>query len=233
MLPKERQALMKATKICYTGGMGKRNYGQYCGFARALEVIGERWVLLIVRDLLIGPKRFGEILRGLPGIPTNILTRRLSDLEEAGIVERRAATRPSRGLVYALTPDGEELEDAVIAIGRWGAKRMGNPRAHETITQDSIAAALRTTFRPEHARGVNATYLLKVGEVEVSARVRRGALVVKRGLIDNPDLTIEAGPAIRGLMAHAITPKEAIDRRLVRLSGNTALMERFVSMFRI
>ncbi|HLI97871.1 MAG TPA: helix-turn-helix domain-containing protein [Candidatus Baltobacteraceae bacterium] len=213
--------------------MSKRKYRQYCGFARALEVIGERWVLMIVRDLLVGPKRFGEIHRGLPGIPTNILTRRLNELEEAQIVERRLAVRPSRGFIYALTSAGEELNDVVIAIGRWGAKRLGDPRADESITEDSIATALRSTFRPKNARGVNTRYLLKVGEIEVSAHVHRGSLAVKRGPIDNPDLIIEAGPAIRGLMAHEITPKEAIDRRLVRVTGNPALLDLFVAMFQI
>ena len=76
--------------------MVKRSYGQYCGFARALELVGERWALLIVRDLLIGPKRFGEIQRGLPGIPTNILTARLNELEDSGLVRRRLLARPAK-----------------------------------------------------------------------------------------------------------------------------------------
>ncbi len=218
---------------CILAVLSKRKYGQYCGFARALEVIGERWTLMIVRDLLVGPKRFGEIQRGLPGIPTNILTARLNELEEAGLVERRAATRPARGIVYALTTAGEELEASVIALGRWGAKRLGDPSEGEIMTQDAIATALRSAFRAEHARGVNAKYLLKLGDVEIGARVNRGALTIERGPVRDPDLTIETGAEIRALMAGDLTPKEAINRRLVRLIGDTALFDRFVSIFKI
>jgi DNA-binding HxlR family transcriptional regulator len=225
--------LRKTTAVCYAGNVSKRKYGQYCGFARALEVIGERWTLMIVRDLMVGPKRFSEILHGLPGIPTNILTTRLNELEETGIIERRAAPRPSRGVVYALTPDGEELEGAVIAIGRWGTKRLGDLREGEILTEDAIATTLRSAFRPESARGVNAKYLLKLGDVEVSAYVRRGSVTVERGAIESPDLVIETGPAIRALIAHEITPKEAIARHLVRLTGDPALLERFVALFHV
>jgi DNA-binding HxlR family transcriptional regulator len=86
-----------------------RVYGQYCGFARALELIGERWALLVIRDLLVGPKRFSDLQRGLPKIPSNVLTARLKELEEAGIVRRRAQALPAGGVVYELTEDGREL----------------------------------------------------------------------------------------------------------------------------
>src|SRR4030088_766323 len=102
-----------------------RPYGQYCGFARALEVVGERWALLIVRDLLIGPKRFTDLLRGLPGIPSNVLTARLKELEDAGVVRRRVLARPARAVVYELTEYGLELDAAVVELGRWGAKNLG------------------------------------------------------------------------------------------------------------
>jgi DNA-binding HxlR family transcriptional regulator len=188
---------------------------------------------MIVRDLMVGPKRFSDILNGLPGIPTNILTTRLNELEETGIIERRAAARPSRGVVYTLTQAGKELEPAVIAIGRWGEKRLGDPREGEIMTEDAVATALRTTFRPESARGINLTYLIKAGEIRVSAHVHKGAVTVKRGAIENPDLVIETGPTIRALIAHEITPKDAITRRLVRLTGDPALLDRFVAIFHI
>ena len=128
--------------------MKTRGYGQYCGFARALEVVGERWALLIVRDLLIGAKRFTDLLRGLPGIPSNVLTVRLKELEHAGLVRRRVLARPSRAVVYELTAYGRELEPVVVELGRWGAKSLGDPRPDETITVDSLITALRTTFTP-------------------------------------------------------------------------------------
>ena len=211
----------------------KRRYGQYCGFSRALEMVGERWALLIVRDLLVGPKRFGEIQRGLPGIPTNILTARLNELEESGLVSRRLLERPAKGVVYELTEDGRALEEAVVALGRWGARHLGEPRPEETITQDSIATALLTTFRPQAARKATLTYLLRLGPVEVHAKIRNGAVTVGRGGVDKPDLVIESGPALRLLMAHEVTPTDAIARRLVRIAGNPKLLDRFVEMFRI
>jgi DNA-binding HxlR family transcriptional regulator len=211
----------------------KRSYGQYCGFARALELVGERWALLIVRDLLIGPKRFGEIQRGLPGIPTNILTARLNELEDSGLVRRRVLARPAKGVAYELTEAGAALEDAVLAIGRWGAVHLGEPRPDETVTEDSIAMALRTTFRSEAAGKAKLTYLLRLGTIEVHARIRGGEITVGRGPVEKPDLVIETGPELRLLMAHEISPSDAIKKRFVRVTGDPKLLDRFVRMFRI
>ena len=123
-----------------------RDYGQYCGVTRALELVGERWAVLIVRDLLVGPRRYGELAAGLPRIPTNILAARLKELQAAGIIRR--APR-SRVVVYELTPYGRELEPVVLALGAWGFKAMGEPRADQIVTADSMSMALRTAFRPE------------------------------------------------------------------------------------
>ncbi len=213
--------------------MVKRSYGQYCGFARTLEMVGERWALLIIRDLLVGPKRFSEIQRGLPGIPTNILTARLNELEESGLVRRRARARPAKGVAYELTETGAALEEAVLALGRWGARHLGEPRPEETITEDSIAMALRTTFRPEAAGKAKLSYLLRLGEIKVHADIRNGAIVVGRGPVAKPDLVIETGPALRALMAGEISTGEALKKRLVRITGDPKLLDRFVRIFRI
>src|SRR5262245_1241060 len=130
-----------------------RGYGQYCGLARALDLVGGRWALLVVRDLLTGPKRFSELQEGLHGIPTNVLTSRLRELEEAGIVERRVQAHPGGGVAYALTDYGLELEKPVLGLGFWGAKSMGSPCEGEFISVDSLALALRGAFRPEQAHG--------------------------------------------------------------------------------
>ncbi|MFY9738189.1 MAG: helix-turn-helix domain-containing protein [Candidatus Cybelea sp.] len=211
----------------------KRRYGQYCGFARALELIGERWALLIVRDLLIGPKRFSDIQRGLPGIPSNILTTRLNELEDSGLVARRALARPGKGVAYELTESGTELENVVLALGRWGAQHLGEARPGESVTEDSVATALRTTFRPEAAGKAKLTYLLRLGEIEVHARIRDGSIAVGRGDVPKPDLVIETGPALRALLAREISPAEALKKRLVRVIGDPRLLDRFVQMFRI
>lgn len=213
--------------------MPRRFYGQYCGFARALELVGERWALLIIRDLLVGSKRFGELQRGLPGIPTNILSARLSELEDEGLVTRVALPRPARGVAYELTEFGRGLEDAVIAIGRWGAQRLGDPRPGEVVTDDSIASALLTTFRAEREPGPDVTFLLKLGDVVLHARVVGGVLTVGRGAIAEADLTIETGMAMRALIAREITPKEALEKKIVRIHGDPALLDRFVTLFQI
>ncbi|MDP9106251.1 MAG: helix-turn-helix transcriptional regulator [Candidatus Eremiobacteraeota bacterium] len=213
--------------------MKTRAYGQYCGFARALEVVGERWALLVVRDLLVGPKRFTDLLRGLPGIPSNVLTARLKELEHARLVRRRVLARPSRAVVYELTAYGLELEPVVAELGRWGAKNLGDPRPDETITVDSLITALRTTFTPAAARRFRAGFELRVGEIVLHARVDNGRVAVAQGALPGADLAIEAGPGIRALMAGELSPAAAIENGTVRLTGNPELLTRFAEIFRI
>src|ERR1700709_2589632 len=114
--------------------MAARDYGQYSGFSQALEIVGERWAMLIVRDLLVGPRRNGELAAGLPRIPTNILAARLKELQAVGVIRR--APR-SRIVIYELTPYGRELEPVVLALGAWGFKTLGEPRDDQTTTPDS------------------------------------------------------------------------------------------------
>jgi DNA-binding HxlR family transcriptional regulator len=210
-----------------------RAYGQYCGFARALEVLGERWALLIVRDLLVAPKRFTDLLNGLPGIPSNVLTARLKELENAGVARRRVLPRPARAVVYELSEYGLELEAVVIELGRWGAKNLGDPRPDEAITVDSLVTALRTTFQPDASRGFRAGYELRVGEIVLHARVDDGRIDVAAGPLPGADLTIEAGPGIRALMAGEISPAVALENGTVRIKGDRKLLTRFAKMFRI
>jgi len=213
--------------------VASRAYGQYCGFSRALEIVGERWAFLIVRDLFVAPKRFSDLQRGLPGIPSNILTTRLKELEEAGVIERTVLRRPAGGVAYELTGAGRELERAVIELGRWGAKRLGEPRADEVVTEDSMVMALRTTFRPEAAQGINARYELRLGEIVLHAIVKNGSAVVEKGPIEDPDVVIEAGPGIRAVMAQEISPREALKAKIVRVGGDRKLFDAFARIFRI
>jgi DNA-binding HxlR family transcriptional regulator len=213
--------------------MTTRAYGQFCGFARALELVGERWALLIVRDLLVGPRRFTDLRQGLPRIPTNILTNRLKELEAAAIVQRRALPRPESGVVYELTPRGAELEETVVSLSRWGAKALGEPREGEIVTESSLTMALRTTFRPESARGAEGGYELRLGPLCIHARVRDGKLEAGPGPLPDADLVIETGPQLRALMAGEVSPDEAVASGLVRLTGRKELLSRFVTAFRI
>lgn len=213
--------------------MPTRAYGQFCGLSRALEVVGERWSLLIVRDLLVGPKRFTDLHRGLPGIPTNVLTARLKELEQAGVVRRRILPRPAGSIVYELTEYGAELEEPVVYLGRWGAKALGEPRPDEVVTPNSLVMALRSTFRSEAARGLHAGFELHFGPTTLHARVDDGDLEAGEGELPGADLKIETGPALKALMAGELTPKAAIANGSVRLTGDAKLLQRFVELFRI
>jgi DNA-binding HxlR family transcriptional regulator len=211
--------------------MAARDYGQYCGVTRALELVGERWALLIVRDLLVGPRRYGELAAGLPRIPSNILAARLKELQEAGILRR--APR-SRVIVYELTPYGRELEPVVLALGAWGFKAMGEPREEQVITPDSMTMALRTAFRPQVAATLPATaYAARLGPADLLVRVDGPALSVSRG-DGAADLAFAAGPGIRRLISGELAPEAAIATGVVEvLRGPGALLDRFATTFHL
>src|SRR5215207_1268689 len=159
--------------------MASRSYGQYCGVTTAVELIGERWAMLIVRDLLVGPRRYTDLKQGLPRIPTNILSARLKELQEGGVVRRAPLYRT--GLVYELTPYGRRLEPIVLALGRWGFEQMGEPGPDDVITPDSLTMALRTAFRPDAAASLPpADYELHVGDVALRVQVDGDALRIAR-----------------------------------------------------
>jgi DNA-binding HxlR family transcriptional regulator len=211
--------------------MSTRTYGQYCGLARALELVGERWALLVVRDLILGPKRFTDLRRGLPRIPSNVLSGRLTELEQAGVVRRRLLPRPASGVVYELTEYGSELEEIVLRLGLWGARSLGEARPDDVVTADSLLLALRATFRPGAARGLRASYELRLGEIVLHARVDKGALEVAEGPLADADLTLETDLTLRALMSGELSPGEAVQAGKVRLAGDLELLERFVEIF--
>lgn len=211
--------------------MAPREYGQYCGVTRALELVGERWGLLIVRDLLVGPRRYGELAAGLPRIPTNILAARLKELQAAGVIRR--APR-SRVVIYELTPYGRELEPVVLALGAWGFKAMGDPREEQIITPDSMTMALRTAFRPQVADTLPATaYAARLGPAELFIQVAGSTLDVTRG--DGPvDLAFAAGPGIRRIISGELAPERAIATGVVEvLRGSGDLLDRFARTFHL
>ncbi|MHC1558321.1 winged helix-turn-helix transcriptional regulator [Actinomycetospora sp. C-140] len=211
--------------------MAAREYGQYDGVTRALELVGERWAMLIVRDLLVGPRRNGELAAGLPRIPTNILAARLKELQAAGVIRR--APR-SRVIIYELTDYGRELEPVVLALGAWGSKAMGDPREEQILTPDAMTMALRTAFRPQVAAGLPATaYAARLGPTELVVRVDGTALDVRRG--DGPvDLAFTAGPSIHRLISGELAPARALATGEVEvLRGRGDLLDRFATTFHL
>lgn len=213
--------------------MSSRTYGQYCGLAHAMELVGERWALLVIRDLMTGPKRFTDLRNGLPRIPTNILSARLKELEASGVIHRRLLPRPQGSVVYELTPYGRELDDVVLRLGRWGVRSLGQPRPDDIVTTDSLIIALRSTFVPEAAEGLHVTYELRLGDVVIHALVDDGKLEVEQGPIPRPDLVIDSGPELRALLAGELSPRDALAGGAVRLTGDPTLLDQFVDVFQI
>jgi DNA-binding HxlR family transcriptional regulator len=221
-----------------------RTYGQYCGVTTAVELVGERWAMLIVRDLLVGPRRYTDLKQGLPKIPTNILSARLKELQEGGVVRR--VPLADGGLVYELTEYGRDLEPIVLALGRWGFRQMGDPQPDDVVTGDSLTMALRTAFRPDVAAGLPpADYELHVGDVALRARVDGDALTVFRlapplpgsgagSPAGEPDVLIVAGPGIRHVISGALSPAAALDDDVLAVvRGDATLLERFAATFHI
>ncbi|NYF09018.1 DNA-binding HxlR family transcriptional regulator [Leifsonia sp. AK011] len=211
--------------------MAAREYGQYGGAARALELVGERWALLIVRDLLVGPRRYGELAAGLPRIPSNILATRLKELQAAGVIRRMPR---SRVIIYELTPYGRELEPIVLALGAWGFKALGDPRDEQVITPDSMTMDLRTAFQPEVALALPSTsYAARVGEAELLIRVDGSVLDVERGR-GPADLAFAVGPDIRRLITGELAADRAIETGVVDvLHGRADLLGRFATTFHV
>jgi DNA-binding HxlR family transcriptional regulator len=201
-----------------------RSYDDPCGVARALDAVGERWALLVVRDLLLGPKRFTDLAAGLPGMSQNVLAQRLRDLEEQGVVARRVLGPPSGARVYELTDAGYELEDVVLALARWGSRAPLVDRA--TLTADALALALRTTFDAAAAGELRARVELHMGADRFAAEITEGRFRVVRGEHVDPDavLTVDAGVLQGIVFGGAAVPAGAV-------AGDRELAERFVRVF--
>lgn len=216
------------TVISELQAMTRRSYGQFCGVSRALEMLGERWSLLIIRDLLVSPKTVADLQTGLPRIPADILAARLREFEHAGIV-----ARPDGSVRYELTEYGKELDDIILMVGRWGARQLGVPRPEEIVTSDSLIMAMRATFQPAHANGVRVSSSFWVGDVVVNLRVNDGELTVAAGPLPGADLVFESGMALKGLMSGELSAADVVEDKNVRLTGDPALVELFARLFHI
>ena len=169
----------------------KRTYGDRCGVARALDIVGERWALLVVRELLLGPKRFTDLRAGLPHVGPDILAQRLRELEASGVVRRGTLPPPAGSRIYELTERGQQLEPVVLALGRFGSVAPFPP-GEAQIGVDALVIALKTLFAPSAADGLSASYELRLGEQHFRLRGgRRAARASPAGAPRRPTPTIE------------------------------------------
>lgn len=210
-----------------------KSYGQFCGLAKASGLVGERWTLLIIRDLSVAARRFKDLHEGLPGIPTSVLTTRLRDLQAAGVVERVAEGHPGGSVLYRLSPHGQELVPILDALGRWGAATMTTPEPGDVITGASLAAALRTGYQ-QSAASSPITYAVVTGDAQAWAETASDALAIGTGLPpESADLTIHGGPELRTLLAGALTADDALSSGAITIDGPPELLERFAQTFRV
>lgn len=210
---------------------GKRTYEDGCATAHALDLIGERWALLVARELILGPKRFTDLRAGLPGISPNVLTQRLEELEEANIVRRRKLPPPASSWVYELSEWGLQLEGVIMALGRWGARSPGLMQGYP-LSIDALILSLRTMFSEEAAADFRATIELRLGEERFRARIAEGTLDLVRGSAERPDAVIETTP--EGLVAVVYAGRkftEAVKAGELKVEGDKAVARRFVTLF--
>jgi len=209
----------------------KRTYGEGCAVAHALDLVGERWALLAVRELLLGPKRFTDLRAGIPNVSPNVLAERLRELEDAGVVRRSKLPPPAAARVYELTEWGGELEPAVLALGRWGARSPWLPQ-DAGMSPDAQVLALRTVFDPDAADGLDATYGLAIGDMLYRARVADRAFEIERGEPADPDATIATDQAhLAALLWGGRDLAEARASGEVDVGGSVALARRFLALF--
>ncbi|OJH33723.1 transcriptional regulator [Cystobacter ferrugineus] len=209
----------------------KRWYDDACGTAHALELVGERWALLIVRELMFGARRFSELRGDLPGISANVLTQRLEGLEAAGILTRRKLPPPASVQVYELTPWGYESEPIFQVMGRWAVR---SPDHDPTLPLSPAALMLsfRTMLAPERAAGLQATVGFRCGEQSFVARLDAEGLAISRGEPVDPDVSFEGDPMTLASVVYGGRPiADAEAAGALRVGGHRALARRFVTLF--
>jgi DNA-binding HxlR family transcriptional regulator len=207
---------------------GKRTYGDPCGVARALDVIGERWAVLVVRELLLGPKRFTDLRAGMPNLSPDVLAQRLRELEQAGVVRRDKLPPPIASQVYELTDWGRELEPVVLGLGRWGS-RAPFPAGDATLGVDSLVLGLKTLYEPGRADGLEgSSFELRLGEHRFEARPTDRRLEMIRGAATNPVATIATDP---GTLEHILWHGQPLTTEALSITGNREAAVRFLTMF--
>lgn len=212
--------------------MAEHRYQQYCGAARALDVVGDRWTLLIVRELMFGPRRFTDLIDGLPGISRNLLAERLRALERDGVVVRQELPPPVARQVYELTEDGRDLADAMVPLVAWGMRRLGARKSTESFRPQWAALAMAFFANREAARGVRETYQYVVGRLEFHFTVDDGSIQLHGGRAHDPAATVTTDEETwADLASGKITRAAAIASGAMTLSGDRHAVSRLPKIF--
>jgi DNA-binding HxlR family transcriptional regulator len=208
-----------------------RTYGDNCGVARALDLVGERWALLVVRELLLGPKRFTDLRAGLPHVSSDILAQRLRELEGSGIVRRGKLPPPAGARIYELTERGHQLEPAIIALGRFGSVAPFPP-GDAQLGVDALVIALKSLFDPGAADGLRATYELRLGDDRFRLRVADRELDVARGTAEAADAIVESDPrTLANVLWHGRKAAEARRSGDMAVEGDQRAVTRLLDLF--
>jgi DNA-binding HxlR family transcriptional regulator len=210
---------------------GKRSYGEACAMAHALDLVGERWALLVVRELIFGPKRFTDLREGMPHASPNVLAQRLRDLEAAGVVRHRKLGPPVGAQVYELTEWGAELEPVLGQLGRWGARSPVRPEGRD-YSPSSMVLAMRTMFSPAAADGLDARYEIRLVDEVFRAEVADGALEIVAGEAGRPDVVVTTDvPTLGSLIFEGESVGAAERAGSLRLEGSKAAFKAFLGLF--
>lgn len=202
-----------------------KRYRHYCAVAKALDVVGERWTLLIVRQLLLGGRRYSQLLEGLPGMGTNVLAQRLRHLERFGLVERG-----SDG-VYELTPTGRQLGPVIAALARWGMHLLAEPDADDVYRPEWLMTGLRGTFDGAAARGLNESYEIHIGDYVFHADIQDGKLDLSEGPSRLPAVVVNLdAPTLLALGSGRLSPRDAVESGAVHVLGGIDAFERCITV---
>ena len=212
--------------------MTKRSYNQQCSLAYALDIVGERWTLLLVREFMTGPKRFTDLQHNMPGMGTNLLSERLKQLEAAKVIHRRRLPPPSAAAVYELTDLGQDLSPAVVALAEWGLKagRIGSRAEHYRPGWTFVG--MYAAFRPEETAGLHERYEFRIGDEVFYVRVDDGALETGQGPSDDPDAVITTTvDTFRAVVTGERSMFEAVNSADATVEGDATALDRLARMF--
>ncbi|MCT2586830.1 winged helix-turn-helix transcriptional regulator [Actinophytocola gossypii] len=214
-------------------GVSRATYGQYCGLSRAAEMLGERWGMLIIRDLITRPKTVAQLHSGLPRISEKALTMRLREMVYSGVIRELDERATDGSTRYELTEYGRAAEDALLALGRWGAMSLASPRPEDIVTPDSLMVAIKATFKPRQAHGVHLKVELQLGAIVLHVKVDDGELTVGSGPLAGADAVINPGMLLKDLMTRDLDAEQALATGQVTVDGDPAAFLAFVDMFEL